>query len=91
MKDSISEQSFYIESDEDDQEKQIVNNDHNEDGSDSDSSNYSNDDNDNDEQLSKSIITSWPQSYRLGHSTICRWKFFLSVYGYLNFGSDSWK
>lgn len=86
MKNSISEQSFYIESDEDDQEKQIVNNDHNEDGSDSDSSNYSNDD--NDEQRSKSIITSWPQSYRLGHSPICRWKFFLSVYGYLNFGSD---
>lgn len=64
MKNSISEHSFhYIESDEEDEEKQWVNNDHNEDGSDSDSSNYSND-NDNDDQLSKSVNTSWPQSYR---------------------------
>ncbi|KAL3520751.1 hypothetical protein ACH5RR_018900 [Cinchona calisaya] len=63
MKNSVSEQSFYIESDEEDEEKALEK-DENEDGNDSDdSSNYSNE-NENERQESKSITTSWPQSYR---------------------------
>lgn len=64
MKNSISEQSFYIESEED-EEKAYHNS---EDGNASDSSKYSNDnDNDNDNaQRSKpnSYNSPWPQSYR---------------------------
>ncbi|CAI9773952.1 unnamed protein product [Fraxinus pennsylvanica] len=65
MKNSISEQSFYIESEEEDEEKAF---DNSEDGNASDSSKYSDDnDNDNDNaQRSKpnSYNTPWPQSYR---------------------------
>lgn len=62
MKNSVSEQSFYIESDEEDEEKALEKED-NEDGNNSDSSSYSND-NENERQESKSVTTSWPQSYR---------------------------
>ncbi|KAL8551579.1 hypothetical protein ACS0TY_000606 [Phlomoides rotata] len=59
MKNSISEQSFYIESEEEDEEKAYEKG---EDGSDSDGSNFSNDD----PQQSKigSLESCWPQSYR---------------------------
>lgn len=60
MKNSVSDQSFYIESDEEDEEN--VSNRDNNDGNDSDSSHSSSDN----EQQNKtnSYITSWPQSYR---------------------------
>uniref|UniRef100_A0A5B7APE1 Putative vacuolar amino acid transporter 1 n=1 Tax=Davidia involucrata TaxID=16924 RepID=A0A5B7APE1_DAVIN len=60
MNNSVSEQSFYIESEEEDEEKEF--NKGEGDGNDSDSSNYSNDN----PQQSKpnSLNTSWPQSYR---------------------------
>ncbi|KAI3458948.1 hypothetical protein Pfo_015611 [Paulownia fortunei] len=63
MKNSFSEQSFYIESEEEDEEKVY---DQGEDGNDSDSSNYSNDNDDENRQQSKasSLNPSWPQSYR---------------------------
>ncbi|XP_071930292.1 amino acid transporter AVT1C-like [Coffea arabica] len=60
MKNSVSEQSFYIESDEEDEEKALEKED-SEDGNNSDSSTYSNED---ERPESKSITTSWPQSYR---------------------------
>ncbi|CAI9091145.1 OLC1v1026090C1 [Oldenlandia corymbosa var. corymbosa] len=67
MKNSVSEQSFYIESDEEDEEKAGEkageNDDENDVGNDSDSSGYSND-NDNKRQQSQSVTPSWPQSYR---------------------------
>uniref|UniRef100_A0A5B7AMU0 Putative vacuolar amino acid transporter 1 n=1 Tax=Davidia involucrata TaxID=16924 RepID=A0A5B7AMU0_DAVIN len=60
MKNSVSEQSLYIESDEEDGEKEF--NKGQGDGNDSDSSNYSND---NPQQNQPSSYnTSWPQSYR---------------------------
>ncbi|PHT52789.1 hypothetical protein CQW23_07251 [Capsicum baccatum] len=69
MKNSISEQSFYVESEEEDD--QHLERDENEEGNESDFSNYSNDnDNDNDDenngQQSKpnSLSSAWPQSYR---------------------------
>ncbi|KAL3523489.1 hypothetical protein ACH5RR_016323 [Cinchona calisaya] len=62
MKNSVSEQSFYIDSDEEDEEKASEKAE-NEDGYDSDSSSYSND-NENERQQSKSVTPSWPQSYR---------------------------
>ncbi|PSS05079.1 Vacuolar amino acid transporter like [Actinidia chinensis var. chinensis] len=60
MKNSVSEQSFYIESEDEDEEKEL--NKGEDDGNDSDSSNYSNDN----RQQSKpnSLNTTWPQSYR---------------------------
>lgn len=69
MRNSVSEHSFYIESDEEDdhQEKHLVKSE-NGDGNESDSSNYSNDDDDdhNDRLESKpsSYNPAWPQSYR---------------------------
>ncbi|KAL2555580.1 Transmembrane amino acid transporter family protein [Forsythia ovata] len=63
MKNSLSEQSFYIESEEEDEEKAC---DNGEDGNESDFSKYSDDnDNDNAEQSKpNSYNTPWPQSYR---------------------------
>ncbi|KAG8390605.1 hypothetical protein BUALT_Bualt01G0100900 [Buddleja alternifolia] len=63
MKNSVSEQSFYIDSEEEDEEKAYHKEDDNEDGNDSDSSKYSENDN---RQQSKpnSFNPSWPQSYR---------------------------
>ncbi|XP_060186271.1 amino acid transporter AVT1C-like [Lycium barbarum] len=73
MKNSVSEHSFYIESDEEDdnqQEKQLDKAE-NGDGNESDISNYSNDDDDDDDnhndQLDSkpsSFNPAWPQSYR---------------------------
>ncbi|XP_059307547.1 amino acid transporter AVT1C-like [Lycium ferocissimum] len=73
MKNSVSEHSFYIESDEEDnehhQEKQLDKAE-NGDGNESDLSNYSNDDDDDDnhnDQLDSkpsSFNPAWPQSYR---------------------------
>ncbi|KAK4480342.1 hypothetical protein RD792_013413 [Penstemon davidsonii] len=67
MKNSISEQSFYIESDEEDVEKTYDRlGEDNEDGNDSDYSNYYNDNDDENRQQSKpnSLNINWPQSYR---------------------------
>lgn len=71
MKNSVSDHSFYIESDEEDehQEKQLDKSE-NGDGNESDSSKYSNDDNDDDngndrlESKPSSFNPAWPQSYR---------------------------
>ncbi|KAL6973732.1 hypothetical protein U1Q18_027917 [Sarracenia purpurea var. burkii] len=60
MKNSISEHSFYIDSEDDDVEKEFENGEN--DGNDSDTSNDS-----NDNQLqskASSLNTTWPQSYR---------------------------
>ncbi|GFP91844.1 vacuolar amino acid transporter 1 [Phtheirospermum japonicum] len=65
MKNSVSEQSFYIDSEEEEEDEEKVED--NEAGHDSDSSNYSSDnDNNGDHMQSKpsSINPSWPQSYR---------------------------
>ncbi|CAN4085145.1 unnamed protein product [Withania somnifera] len=65
MKNSISEQSFYIESEEEDDEH--LEKDENEEGNESDFSNYSNDnDDENNRHQSKpnSLTSAWPQSYR---------------------------
>ncbi|KAL3838302.1 hypothetical protein ACJIZ3_022893 [Penstemon smallii] len=67
MNNSISEQSFYIESDEEDVEKTYDRlGEDNEDGNDSDYSNYYNDNDDENRQQSKpnSLNINWPQSYR---------------------------
>ncbi|KAJ8557526.1 hypothetical protein K7X08_003151 [Anisodus acutangulus] len=72
MKNSVSEHSFYVESDEEDehhQEEKQLDKAENGNGHESDSSNYSNnddDDNHNDRQDSKpsSFNPAWPQSYR---------------------------
>ncbi|KAK4707870.1 hypothetical protein R3W88_028795 [Solanum pinnatisectum] len=71
MRNSVSDHSFYIESDEEDdhQEKHLDKSEENGDGNESDSSNYSNDDDDdnhNDRLESKpsSYNPAWPQSYR---------------------------
>ncbi|KAK4367057.1 hypothetical protein RND71_014937 [Anisodus tanguticus] len=71
MKNSVSEHSFYVESDEEDehhQEEKQLDKAENGNGHESDSSNYTNndDDNDNDRQDSKpsSFNPAWPQSYR---------------------------
>ncbi|KAF3649899.1 putative ycf20-like protein-like isoform 1 [Capsicum annuum] len=69
MKNSVSEHSFYIESDEEDdhQEKQLDKSE-NGDGNESDTSNYSNDEDDNHdnrlESKPSSFNPAWPQSYR---------------------------
>ncbi|KAK6136191.1 hypothetical protein DH2020_030082 [Rehmannia glutinosa] len=64
MKNSVSEQSFYLESEEDDDDEKVY--DKVENGNDSDSSSYSNDNDDENRQQSKggSLSPSWPQSYR---------------------------
>ncbi|XP_075108625.1 amino acid transporter AVT1C [Nicotiana tabacum] len=65
MKNSISEQSFYIESEEEDDEQEKHENE--EEGNESDFSNYSNEnDDENNRQQSKpnSLTSAWPQSYR---------------------------
>lgn len=60
MKNSVSDQGFFIESDEDDAEKDL--NKEENDGNDSD---YSNDSNDNQGQRKPSSYSmAWPQSYR---------------------------
>lgn len=66
----MSDHSFYIESDEEDdhQEKHLDKSEENGDGNESDSSNYSNDDDDNHndrlESKPSSYNPAWPQSYR---------------------------
>lgn len=73
MKNSVSEHSFYIESDDDDdhQEEKQLDKPENEDGNDSDSSNYSNDDNNEndfpDSKPSSFNPPAWPQSYRYSY------------------------
>lgn len=65
MRNSISEQSFYIESEEEDDEQEKHENE--EEGNESDFSNYSNEnDDENNRQQSKpnSLASAWPQSYR---------------------------
>ncbi|KZV24260.1 vacuolar amino acid transporter 1 [Dorcoceras hygrometricum] len=66
MKNSESEQNFFIESEEEDEENAYNKGEDGEDGDDSDSSFYSNDDGYGNRQNSKpnSYTTSWPQSYR---------------------------
>lgn len=66
MKNSESEQNFFIESEEEDEEKAYNKGEDGEDGNDSDSSYYSNDNEYANRQNSKpnSYTTSWPQSYR---------------------------
>ncbi|XAR52344.1 hypothetical protein NMG60_11020354 [Bertholletia excelsa] len=61
MNNSVSDQSFYIESEDEDEEKEF--NKGEGDGNDSDSSNYSNEENPPQGKPS-SIGTAWPQSYR---------------------------
>ncbi|KAJ8766075.1 hypothetical protein K2173_020591 [Erythroxylum novogranatense] len=61
MKNSVSEQSFYIESDEDDEEKEL-NREEEEDGTGSDLDDSSNDN--RQQNKTGSYTTSWPQSYR---------------------------
>ncbi|CAN4114982.1 unnamed protein product [Withania somnifera] len=68
MKNSVSEHSFYIVSDEEDdhQQKQLDKSE-NGDGNESDSSNYSNDDDNHNDRLESkpsSFNPAWPQSYR---------------------------
>lgn len=89
MKNSVSDHSFYIESDEEDehQEKQLEKSE-NGDGNESDSSGYSNDDdgNHNDRLESKpsSFNPAWPQSYRYSkeflsvHLNILSWNIYLN-------------
>ena len=60
MKNSVSEQSFYIESEDEDEEKEL--NKGEDDGNDSDFSNYSNDN--RQQGKPNSLNTTWPQSYR---------------------------
>ncbi|XP_073274361.1 amino acid transporter AVT1C-like [Primulina huaijiensis] len=66
MKNSDSEQNFFIESEEEDEEKAYNKGEDGEDGNDSDSSSYSNDNEYANRQNSRpnSYTTSWPQSYR---------------------------
>ncbi|KAK4487228.1 hypothetical protein RD792_006548 [Penstemon davidsonii] len=67
MKNSVSDQSFYIESEEEDEEKTYRRGEYNnEDGNDSDYSNYSDENDDENRYQSKpnSLNTTWPQSYR---------------------------
>lgn len=68
MKNSVSEQSFYIESEEEeeDEEKLFDKREDNEGGHDFDGSNYSSDNDNEIRQQSKpnSLNPSWPQSYR---------------------------
>ncbi|PIN00575.1 hypothetical protein CDL12_26918 [Handroanthus impetiginosus] len=66
MKNSVSEQSFYIESEEEDEEKAYDKVEDNEAENDSDSSNYLSDNDNENQQQSKpnSLNPSWPQSYR---------------------------
>ncbi|WMV53405.1 hypothetical protein MTR67_046790 [Solanum verrucosum] len=70
MRNSVSDHSFYIESDEEDdhQEKHLNKSEENRDGNESDSSKYSNDDDDNHndrlESKPSSYNPAWPQSYR---------------------------
>lgn len=60
MHNSVSEQSFYIESEEEDEEKEFGKGE--DDGNDSDSTNYSNDN--RQQSRPNSLNTAWPQSYR---------------------------
>lgn len=62
MKNSVSDQSFYIESDDD--EENESNKGENEDGNDSDNSIYSNDNNRQQSKPNSLSNTTWPQSYR---------------------------
>ncbi|KAL2249271.1 UNVERIFIED_CONTAM: Amino acid transporter AVT1C [Sesamum indicum] len=66
MKNSVSDQSFYIESEEEDEEKLYDKDEDNGAGNDSDSSHYSTDNDNENRQQSKpnSLNPSWPQSYR---------------------------
>ncbi|XP_022842695.1 amino acid transporter AVT1C isoform X1 [Olea europaea var. sylvestris] len=64
MKNSVSEQSLYIESDEEDEEKAYDEGGVAEDGNDSDFSNDSNDNKNSHQIKPSSYNTSWPQSYR---------------------------
>ncbi|XP_022841481.1 amino acid transporter AVT1C-like [Olea europaea var. sylvestris] len=65
MKKSVSEQSLYIESDEEDHEEKPYDAGGDEqDGNDSDFSNYSNDNKNSHQSKPNSYNTSWPQSYR---------------------------
>ncbi|KAM7526878.1 hypothetical protein LguiA_016780 [Lonicera macranthoides] len=63
MNNSVSEQSFFIDSEDEDEEKEFDKGEVEVDGNDSDSSNYSND---NQQQSKPNSLntTSWPQSYR---------------------------
>lgn len=62
MKNSISEQSFYIESEEEDDEHLEKRENEEEEGNESD---FSNEDNNDDEHNRPNSLTSaWPQSYR---------------------------
>ncbi|KAK4279650.1 hypothetical protein QN277_011393 [Acacia crassicarpa] len=62
MNNSVSDNSFYIESDEEDEEKELNKGEADADGNDSDSSNFSNDNQQANKLSSHSIA--WPQSYR---------------------------
>ncbi|KAK1421225.1 hypothetical protein QVD17_23405 [Tagetes erecta] len=62
MKNSESEQAFYIESDEDEEKEDSIGNE-DEDGNESEFSNYS-DDNTQQQSKPNSLNPSWPQSYR---------------------------
>ncbi|KAL2548874.1 Transmembrane amino acid transporter family protein [Forsythia ovata] len=64
MKNSVSDQSFYIESEGEDEEKAYDKGEDDADGNDSDSSNYSNDDHNYNHRQQSKFNTQWPQSYR---------------------------
>lgn len=60
MKNSVSDQSFYVESDGEDEEKR-----YNKGECDGNESDYSNDSNENQQQRKPSMYSlAWPQSYR---------------------------
>ena len=61
MKNSVSDQAFFIESDDEDEEKDSIRGE--DDGNDSDFSNYS-DENPQHQGKPSSLNPSWPQSYR---------------------------
>ncbi|CAA2997200.1 vacuolar amino acid transporter 1 [Olea europaea subsp. europaea] len=64
MKNSVSDQSFYVESEGDDEEKEDNKGEDDADGNDSDSSNYSNDDDNYNQREQSKFNSQWPQSYR---------------------------
>ncbi|CAA2996324.1 vacuolar amino acid transporter 1-like [Olea europaea subsp. europaea] len=64
MKNSVSDQSFYMESEGEDEEKAYNKCEDHETGNDSDSSNYSNDDDNYNQRQQSKHNSQWPQSYR---------------------------
>lgn len=64
MKNSVSDQSFYMESEGEDEEKAYNKCEDHETGNDSDSSNYFNDDDNYNQRQQSKHNSQWPQTYR---------------------------